>query len=130
LEFLNQGLDFGRVLKYGIYIKSPLTPLCQRGEERGVLPKRGREGGFAKEEKRRALPKRGNQGMGKGFRIFKWIASVFPAVYQLLLRHQRVKRADRRKKYFLTLDSLWLATGNINRDLGESFCRHISLFMV
>jgi len=44
----------------------------------------------------------------------KWIASVFPAVYQLLLRHQRVKRADMRKKYFLTLDSLWLATGNIN----------------
>jgi len=37
-----------------------------------------------------------------------------PCGLQLLLRHQRVKRADMIKKYFLTLDFLWLATGNIN----------------
>gem|GEM_PF-4492104 len=37
-----------------------------------------------------------------------------PCGLQLLLRHQRVKRANMIKKYFLTLDSLWLATGNIN----------------
>jgi len=38
---------------------------------------------------------------------------------KLLLRHQRVKQADMRKKYFLTLDSLWLATGNINNTGSE-----------
>jgi len=47
--------------KMSFFIKSPLTPLCQRGEERGALPKRGRKRGFAKEgETEWSFSKEGN----------------------------------------------------------------------
>jgi len=43
-------------------IKSPLSPLCQRGETRWDSAKEGKRGDFAKE---------GNQCRGKGFKISK-----------------------------------------------------------
>jgi len=50
------------------FIKSPLTPLFQRGETReGVLPKRGNKGEALPKKrgnKGRVLPKRGNNGEG------------------------------------------------------------------
>jgi len=51
--------------KMSFFIKSPLTPLCQRGEERGALPKgEKRNGAFPRRGIKREIFQREGNNMG------------------------------------------------------------------